>query len=339
MNNQQLISPTDDFWNRQHNGQTDFLSISPFGIPTTISTNQPDVLQAARLSARRFSQADIRKNTQLVNIQIVVQPHRSSQAVPQDLPAQLTYTGLGPWLTISAGEWGHGFANLETRQVLVVLSASLASEIRLVSRYFIDHYLLNFILTDWAMLHASGVLSPDKQRLVVMIAPHNTGKSTTALHLLRAGYTFLADGMALFRAEEGNIIVGGYPIGEVKLRDDVLEMFSIYSGKSVQVREQQKTVVDLRTDHLEQLAETVAQPTSFHLCFLQRANTSQSQLRPISFDHALSKLTDNTIFWNQPAELIYNSRVLTQLLKLAHCHQLVLGTDLAHIIATIAGLA
>ena len=46
-----------------------------------------------------------------------------------------------------------------------------------VSRYIIDHYLLNFILTHWAMLPASCALNSNRKRLMVMVAPHNTGKS------------------------------------------------------------------------------------------------------------------------------------------------------------------
>ena len=59
-----------------------------------------------------------------------------------------------------------------------------------MSRYFVDHYLLNFVLTDWAMLHASCVLSPDVGHLIIMIAAHNTGKSTTAFHLLPEAFVF-----------------------------------------------------------------------------------------------------------------------------------------------------
>jgi len=116
-------------------------------------------------------------------------------------------------------------------------------------------------------------------------------------------------------------------------------MFPAYTGQAVQVREQKKTVVDLRAEHVEGLAELLIQPKSVYLCFLHRANALQTQITPISLAEALSQLTDNTIFWDRPDQLAYNSRVLMRLLGTANCYQLTLGTDIASIIATIDELA
>src|SRR6185503_11902675 len=163
-----------------------------------------------------------------------------------DLPERLVYSGVAEWIMLSAGKWGYAFGNLQTRHAMVVLSPELAANVRAVSRYFIDHYILNFLFTEWAMLHASCVLDPTGRRLIMLVGAHNSGKSTTALCLARAGYPFLADGMVLIRVLHGRAVVGGYPVGEVKLRDDALAQFPEYSGDKVRVREHTKTVVDLR---------------------------------------------------------------------------------------------
>ncbi len=330
-----LIIPTEDFWSRQANRQTEVFELAPFGIPTKITANHPHVLQAAHLSAARFSQAEIVSKTRPLLIQIVVKSSSPAAPLPSDLPQQLTYTGLDHWITLSAGPWGHAFANLNTQETLIVLSAALAAETRLISRYFIDHYLLNFMLTNWAMLHASCVLTPDNKQLLVMIAPHNTGKSTTALLMLRAGYTFLADGMLLFRQQDNGFEVGGYPIGEVKLRDDVLFMFSASSGPTVQVREHHKTVLNLRSVHSAGLAENIIRPEVIKLCFVKRAAKSQTQVIDMTFEAALGQLNANTIFWAEADKLRSNSQLLINLLRVANCYCLILGTNTNNIIATI----
>jgi hypothetical protein len=323
----------EDFWSRQTNAQTESFEFAPLGMPAKISANQPEVLATARLSAGRFSQA-AESNGQAMRLQIVVRAETTGP-IPDDVPERLVYSGVGNWITVSAGVWGHGFANLDSREAVVLLSPALAAETRLVSRYFIDHYLLNFILTDWAMLHASCVLTPDRQRLVVMIGPHNAGKSTTALHLLRAGYHFLADGMALIKQNEAGFSVGGYPIGEVKLRDDVLSMFPEYAGEAVRVREQRKTVVNLRAAHPERLVETLVKPAAIQLCFVERRGTAQTLVSSLSPSEVWPLLLANTVYWDVAPRLVHHQATLQALLDAASLHHLVLGSGGEDLIAAL----
>jgi hypothetical protein len=253
------------------------------------------------------------------------------------LTQQLAYSGLGDWITLAAGEWGHGFANLHTREACIFLSRTLAGDIRLVSRYFVDHYVLNFVLTEWAMLHASCVVDPRRQRLVVMVAAHNTGKSTTALRLMRAGYTFLADGMALFRRHGERVIVGGYPIGEVKLRDDVLAWFTGYSGEAA--REQQKTIVDLRAVHPDRVSESLLTPSAVQVCFVDRGAGARTQVEPIDAGEAGRLISANTVFWNDAAHLKHNAETLRHLLGVAGLHRLRIGADESSLVTAIDELS
>ncbi|MEK7784455.1 MAG: hypothetical protein AAB658_03375 [Chloroflexota bacterium] len=328
------LVPPEDFWSRQANAQKFSFDFAPFGAPTEITANDPIALTAAQLSSRRFSRAT-EPGGKNIRLQIVV-GKQAIGPVPHDLPERLVYSGLGDWITVSAGEWGHGFANLQTRTALVFLSPALAAKARLVSRYFIDHYLLNFLLADWAMLHASCVLDPTGKHLILMVAPHHTGKSTTALHLLRAGYSFLADGMALLQLRSGRLIVGGYPVGEVKLRDDVLASFPEYAGESVKVREHRKTVVSLRAAHPGQMADSLLAPSQVHLCFVERGASSKAT--PLASDDALRLLTPNTVYWDEPARLEHNTATLHHLLQVAALHQLTIGPDPAELIAAMEAL-
>ncbi|MGH2593742.1 MAG: hypothetical protein ACRDGG_09540 [Anaerolineae bacterium] len=340
------IIPTEDFWSRQANAQAYSFDCAPFGIPARITANQAEVLAAARLSAGRYSQAT-ESSGEPIEIQIAVSQNTGAP-LPDDLPVRLAYAGVGEWITVSAGDWGHCFANLRTRMACVFLSQSLAADVRFVSRYLIDHYVLNLILTEWAMLHASCVLDASRQRLIVMVATHNTGKSTTALRLTRAGYLFLADGMALLRPPKpragsdpagGSLVVGGYPIGEVKLRDDVLALFPEYTGEAVRVREQQKTIVNLRAAHPDRIVESLITPASIHVCFVERRAQLHTQIVSIDVAEAVHLLTANTVYWNDASKLEHNTAMLHRLLRIANLHRVCLGTDPDDIVATIQKLA
>jgi len=160
----------DDFWSRQSNAQKFSFDFAPFGVPCEITANDPAALAAAQLSSRRYSRAETSSVSKTLRVSIVVS-QRDTPPVPADLSERLHYAGVDDWITVAAGEWGHGFANLQTRSAFVFLSPALAAETRLVSRYFIDHYILNLLLTEWAMLHASCVMDPSGERLIVMIAP------------------------------------------------------------------------------------------------------------------------------------------------------------------------
>lgn len=319
-----------DFWDRRANAQTERFDFAPLGIPATITANQPQVLAAARLSARRFTPSPVQPAPP-IELKIVV-GREPAGPLPPNLPARLKYTGVGDWITVSAGAWGHGFASLSRREAVIILSPELAADTRLVSRYFIDHYLLNFILMDWAMLHASAVLSADGRRLVLLVAPHNSGKSTTALHLLRAGFNFLADGMALFRPQAAGFEVGGYPIGEVKLRDDVLARFPDYAGQPVLVREQRKTVVNLRQLHPKQVLTTTFVPEHISLCFVERRESAATEVEPLAAADLPPLLAGNSVFWDEPARLQHHNAALEQLVRVASLYRLRLGTDVTGIV-------
>ncbi len=325
------LIPTEDFWSRQANAQAHVFECAPYGIPTTITANQAEVLDAARLSAGRYSRSQAAEGKP-IHIQVVVSREAGAPA-PDDLPARLKYTGIGEWILLSAGEWGHSFGNLRTRTALVALSQTLAADARLVSRYFVDHYVLNFALTEWAMLHASCVLDGSRQRLIVMVATHDTGKSTTALRLTRAGFTFLADGIALLKMKNGDVVVGGYPIGEVKLKDDVLGWFPEYSGQAIQVREHQKTIVDLRSAHPDRIVESLLAPGSIHLCFVERHDSPRTHVTPIGATEAAQIISANTVYWHTSEYLAHNSATLQHVLRTASLHRLRIGGDPDGIVA------
>jgi len=325
------IQPTEDFWFRQHNSQKFSFEFAPLGIPTEITANDPVALLAAQLSSQRFSRV-IQPSGHSIRLQIIKR-HGFSDPLPKKFISSLAYSGLNDWITLSAGDWGQAFGQLQMRLALITVAPTLISETRLFSRYFIDHYLLNFLFTEWAMLHASAVLDPSGQHLFMFVGPHNAGKSTTALHLLRAGYHFLADGMVLLKLRPNQILAGGYPIGEVKLRDDVLALFPEYAGERVVVREHTKTVVDLRVTHPNQLAELLVSPQHVHLCFIEQG--TEVALSPLDKQAAFDLIASQTVYWNTPSRLQINTSILHTALNTASLHRFTIGPQATDIVTAL----
>ncbi len=331
--------PPEDFWGRQAHAPRAAWPVTLFGQTAVISSNQPALQEAVDLSARRFSQGPPEADGQApaFRVQLVVQGQPDG-APPDDWPARLRYAGTGPWITVSAGDSGHGVGHLDRREAIVFLAPGLAAQPQLVSRYFLDHYLLNFLFAEWAMLHASSALHPDGRALVIMIGAHNAGKSTTALRLLRAGWRFLADGMALLRWRAGRLEVGGYPIGQVKLRDEALAGFPDLAGAGPAVREQNKTVVDLRATHPHGLAGAVLTPDVVHLCFVERTTSDLTRLAPLPREAARARLAANTVYWDTPERLAANDQALARLLDWARPQRLCLGADPEQLVRTLETL-
>lgn len=332
-----LPHPAHDFWSRRANAPSHHHHFTALGMPVEVAANDPDLALAARLSAGRFGQDEGRRVVPAARLTLIRRPGPAG-APPAGWPEKLSYAGLGDWITLSAGAWGFGVGRLDDWQALAVLAPALAAQTRLVSRYFVDHYILNFLFRDWAMLHASAVLDPAGQTLVALVGDHNAGKSTTALRLLRAGWRFLADGMLLIQPRAGGLAISGYPLGEVKLRDDALASFADYAGEAVRVREQRKTVVDLRAAHAGHLVDTVVRPTSLHLCFIRRGAGPRTRLAPLALEAARQAVAGQTLYWDEPERLQGNARVLEQVVGAALAHTLTLGSDPAGVIAALEAL-
>ena len=147
--------------------------------------------------------------------------------------------------------------------------------------------------------------------------------------------------MALLRKAGSGFEVGGYPVGEVKLRDDVLEMFPAYQGRQVQVREHTKTVVDLRQIHSADLITNTIRPSEISLCFLSR-KVKEGKVRParevIFPEEAQALLAGNSVYWDEPARLAHNQVILQALVERASLYRVWLGQDVTRPPAVFAEL-
>ncbi len=331
------LVPSKDFWSRRENRQNHAVTFEAFGVPVWITANDPRFLEAARLSKRRFSRGRSAGSAPM-RLRMVRLPAQEGERLPRDLPDRLVYSGVDDRIMISAGNLGCAFGDLGAREACVFLADPVVADPGIVSRYFIDHYITNFLFTEWAMLHASCVVDSVRGRLVILVAPHNAGKSTTALRLAEAGFDFLADGMVLLRLDGDRLTAGGYPIGEVRLRDDVLARFPELTGERIPVREHEKTIVDLRAVDRLRIRETTMEIESVDVLCVRRTDGQETSVEPISTGEASGVLAGNTVYWDEPSRLRHNEAILRRLLERARLHRMHLGWDVERLVAAVRNL-
>src|SRR5215207_8641856 len=182
----------EDFWSRRANAPKYQRTIRIFGHPVIFDSNHEQVLDCANCAEQMYSTLDSQtQSTWRVHLTV-----RSMQSTPppERLIDLVRYTGAGDWLSIDLLEWGNCFVDMKRGEAHAVLSPLLAENPEQVCLVLINTILTNFITRHgYSMLHASALLKDE--HLLLLQAPHGTGKSTTALRLLLNGYKLLSDSM------------------------------------------------------------------------------------------------------------------------------------------------
>jgi hypothetical protein len=220
-----------------------------------------------------------------------------------------------------------------------LVSPSLARSPRFLSRYVCDTFVLNMMMrTGLGLLHASCLWR--EGRALLLSAPHNTGKSTTALRLALHGYRLLSDGMTYVRVHERGLELLGYPVGEAKLRLDMIDAFPELGGhgEPTLVREDTKMVFDLRRALPQRVVERSVWPEEIVLCQLRRTEGRATHLAPLARDEALRALWPESSFVDDEEVMRTNLRAIRALLARARCYRMALGSDEAGILQAVDGL-
>ncbi len=267
-------SDLDDFWQRRANELRFRQEVRLFGHPLVVESNEAGVLTAVDLALQNYSQTNQTKPP-LGTLQLVVQPMRQPPGpAPDDLMQHITYSGSEDWLMMRIGGWGMVHLDLTTKRGTAVLSPQLAAKPELVAQCVLHTLLLNLVIAQgqssapgYGMLHASCLVRDGVALL--LLAPHNTGKSTTALRLALAGFRLLTDSMVFV---DGDGFLHGYPVGLAKLRGDMVDQFPELRPflQTEIVRQETKYRVDLRAVNPEFVQETAVRPRKIILCLLSR---------------------------------------------------------------------
>ncbi|MBK8901517.1 MAG: hypothetical protein IPM53_10065 [Anaerolineaceae bacterium] len=324
-------SDLEDFWQRRANALCFRQEVRLFGHPLVVESNVEVTLTAVSLALAQYTQTEQTKPP-LGALQLIVQPMRQPPGpAPDDLMQHITYSGSADWLMMQLGGWGVAHLDLARRRGTAVLSPQLAARPDLVAQCVMHTLLLNLVIAQgqssapgYGMLHASCLMRDGVALL--LLAPHNTGKSTTALRLALAGFRLLTDSMVFV---DGDGFLHGYPVGLAKLRGDMVDQFPELRPflQTEIVRQETKYRVDLRAVNPEFVQETAVRPQKIILCLLSRHEKEATVVAEVGQAEVIQAILHNSLYVDQPQVWRENVSNLEKMLGGGTAVALKLGSD------------
>ena len=340
----------EDFWGRRESKATVEHSIRLFGRSIMLKSNHECVVEAIEGIRELFA---VEPNDEASRGSISQQPFEIQTVVcvaagdpgpvPDDLDNYIIRAGEGSWICLQAGIWGVAFADLERGWGRLILTPELARRPDLIGARLLSTIILNLFIGGGAgMLHASCLERGD--RVLLLMAPHNTGKSTTALHLLlRQRFVLHTDSMLfLFDAPEDLVHLFGFPVGRIKLREDSMREAVAIEPQLERVAEPEfvraelKHNLDLRRyDASLVRTEALTNVENLELCLLDRTNREATGLRPAETDAVMNSIFHNSLYYDSPEVWSGNLNLLRRLVERSTCHHLSIGTRIDGIVEAV----
>ena len=328
----------EDFWARRENAPRYEKTIRIFGRPVIFDSNHEKVLECADLAAEMYSTSDS-QNEMIWRVHLTVRSTPRPAPPPERLIDLIHYTGADDWLSIDMLEWGNCFVDMKRGEAFAVLSQSLAERPEQVCLVLINTILTNFITRHgYSMLHASALIKDEN--ILLLQAPHGTGKSTTALRLLLNGYRLLSDSQVYIGERENELRMGGFPVGRIRLRADMLPLFPALAAEAEAeaVRNETKHRVELKRVDPALAYLQMIPIRRVEYCLLERWDKSESVIEPLTEDQLWQEIMINSLHYDTPEIWKENLRRVELLLKHANLHRLRIGSSEDEIIRTVNGL-
>jgi hypothetical protein len=326
----------EDFWSRRANAPKYEKMIHVFGQPVLFDSNREKVLEAANLAEQMYSAWNAVDET-VWRVHLTVYDAEPQPApLPERLIDLVHYAGSNDWLSIDLREWGHCFVDMERGEAHAVISLALAENPRVVCQVLINTILNNFATRHgFSMLHASALVK--EGHILVLQAPHGTGKSTTALRLLLNGYQLLSDSQIYLAKREDALWMGGFPIGRIRLRTDMLPLFPALAAEAQTepIRNETKHRVDLTRVDPALARREMIRVQRVEFCLLERWDRPESQLEPVSEDELWKEIMVNSLHYDTQELWKDNLDRIDLLLRNANFHRLRIGTSEGEIIRTV----
>jgi hypothetical protein len=221
-------------------------------------------------------------------------------------------------------------------EAFATVASSLAQKPQQVCQLLLNTILNNFATRHgFGMLHASALVKDG--HILILQAPHGTGKSTTALRLLLNGYQLLSDSQVYLAEREGALWMGGFPIGRIKLRTDMLPLFPALAAAAQPepVRDETKHRVDLARIDPALTRRDMIRVEQVKFCLLERWDRSESKIEPLSEDELWPEILVNSLHYDTSEIWNENLRLVNSLLRRAELHRLRIGTVEDEIIETV----
>jgi len=328
----------EDFWSRRVSAPKYQKTIHIFGHPVIFDSNHEKVLDSATLAEEMYSVADF-KNETTWRIHITVPSQPTPDTPPERLIDFVHYSGADDWLSIDLLEWGNCFVDMKRGEAYAVLSPSLAEKPEQVCLVLINTIITNFITRHgYSMLHASALIKDE--HVLLLQAPHGTGKSTTALRLLLNGYKLLSDSMVYIGESGGELWMGGFPVGRIKLRADMLPLFPALAAEAEaeRVRNETKHRVELKRVDPAMAYPQMIRIRRVEFCLLERWDQLESKIESLSEEELWQEIMVNSLHYDTQEMWNKNLRRIELMLRHANLHRLRIGISEDEIIKTVNGL-
>ena len=326
----------EDFWFRRANAPRYERTIHVFGQRVRFDSNHEKVLEAAFLAEEMYSQWNALSDSTW-HVHLTVHDwDPKAPSLPDHLVDSLQYAGAGDWLWMDVQPWGSCFVDMKHCEAYAILSFALAENLEQVCKLFINTILNNFLTRHgYSMLHASALIK--EGHILILQAPHGTGKSTTALRLLSNGYQLFSDSQVYLAERDGALWMGGFPIGRIKLRADMLPLFPAMAAeaKTEPVRDEIKHRVDLGQMHPEATVRQMIQVRRVEYCLLERWDKAESQIESLSESELWPEIMVNSLHYDTPEIWNDNLRRIELLLHQSNLHRLRIGTSEEDILKTV----
>ena len=189
---QQHHEQLEDFWGRRNALAATRKQYTLFGLDLNVSVEAGQAAEAAIFAAFELAMTAYSPAPKVVapplQVQLFVRPAAWNPGPPpRDLYAINNFAGDNDWLMMQFGGWGHAHIELKTRCAIIVLTPELACEPDIVARGILHTVLTNLLfVSGFSMMHCTGLVR--EGRVLLLMAPHNSGKSTTAVKLALNGY-------------------------------------------------------------------------------------------------------------------------------------------------------
>lgn len=326
----------EDFWGRRQNGPRFGRQFTLFGRPAEVTSNDKGMLAAVDYSLPLFSSAPTIDRPPF-SIHLVARPMPLNPGPPpENLFAITRYSGYQEWLSIQMGGWGHCQVDLAAGRAVAVLAPELAERPELVSQGLLNTIFTNLVIgSGFGMLHCTGLLRA--KRALLLMAPNNSGKSTTALRLALAGYRLLSDSQVYVSPDSDELQLLGFPVGKVKLRRDMAAEFPQLRPllTAEPVRDEVKYSVDLRRVDPELVWTAAVTPEAVDLCLLGLHDRPETTLAPAAPAMVWEAIMANSLFYDTAEAWQRNLGQIERLVTRARAYHLTVGTDPAGIVTTV----
>lgn len=329
----------EDFWGRRENDPVYQRHDRLFGRPLIVRSNAEPILQAVDYSLPLYSSGP---PVDVAPFEITITIRPSPLPVgqpPSNLFAINHYVGFENWLSIQIGAWGNCHIDLKRGTAQVVLTPELAAQPEIVSRGLLNTIFNNLLTgSGFCMLHCTGLLR--NNRLLLLMAPHNTGKSTTALRLVMSGLQLVSDSQIYVSPDHEALHLFGFPVGKGKLRRDMVPHFPKLQPHLIAepVRDETKYALDLRTLNPDWVRDEAIVPTQIDLCLLTRSGEQKTFLKSAEMDDIWPAVVENSVFYDSATAWVTNLKQAARVVNQATHWHLSVGTDPDHILRTVSTL-